>query len=126
MKKTKERIKKNGEVFTPEWLVNDMLDKFPEDAWEENKTWLEPAAGDGNFVEVIVKRRLQKGHDKYKILETTYAVELMQDNVDKMKERVLKALSLEGDKKAEHLINKNIRQGNFLEIEDFGEFFNEV
>ena len=125
MSKSKERIKKNGEVFTPRWLVDEMLDKLPKDAWEENKTWLEPAAGDGNFVERIVERRLELGHDKYKILETTFAVELMADNVQKMKDRVLTVLNLKDDAEANRLINKNIRQGNFLEI-DVETFFDEI
>lgn len=125
--KSKERIKKNGEVFTPRWLIDEMLDKFPEDAWEENKTWLEPAAGDGNIIEAIIERRVQLGHDKYKILSTTYAVELMADNVEKMKGRILKALRIENsDAEAMRLINKNIRQGNFLLIENFEEFFDEI
>jgi len=123
MKKSKERIKKNGEVFTPAWLVNDMLDKLPEDAWEPNKTWLEPAAGDGNFVVEIIKRRLGKGHTITQILSTTYAIELMEDNVQKMKHRIKDILNCHNDDEACRLIDKNIRQGNFLEIDDFEAFF---
>ena len=124
MTKSNERIKKNGEVFTPRWLVDDMLNKFPEDAWLPEKTWLEPAAGDGNFVERIIERRIEMGQDPYQILKTVFAVELMQDNVELMKERALSAAGLEDCEEAKKIVDNNLRQGNFLEIENFGEFFN--
>ena len=124
MTKSNERIKRNGEVFTPRWLVDDMLNKFPEDAWLPEKTWLEPAAGDGNFVERIIERRIEMGHDPYQILKTVFAVELMQDNVELMKERALSAAGLEDCEEAKKIVDNNLRQGNFLEIENFGEFFN--
>ena len=103
MTKSNERIKKNGEVFTPRWLVDDMLNKFPEDAWLPEKTWLEPAAGDGNFVERIIERRIEMGHDPYQILKTVFAVELMQDNVELMKERALAAAGLEDCEEAKKI-----------------------
>ena len=124
MTKSHQRIKRNGEVFTPRWLVDDMLNKFPEDAWLPEKTWLEPAAGDGNFVERIIERRIEMGQDPYQILKTVFAVELMQDNVEIMKERALAAAGLEDCEEAKKIVDNNLRQGNFLEIENFGEFFN--
>jgi hypothetical protein len=125
MNKSKDRIKRNGEVFTPKWLVKDMLDKLPEDSWEPDKTFLEPAAGDGNFVEAIIQTKVSKGHDPYKALSTVYAVELMEDNVMKTKWRAIEAAGLRVDDEAAfEIVDRNIRQGNFLEIEDFEEFFN--
>ena len=124
MTKSHQRIKRNGEVFTPRWLVDDMLNKFPEDAWLPEKTWLEPAAGDGNFVERIIERRIEMGQDPYQILKTVFAVELMQDNVELMKERALSAAGLQDCEEAKKIVDNNLRQGNFLEIENFGEFFN--
>ena len=124
MSKSKDRIKKNGEVFTPEWLVREMLSKLPEDAWEPNKTFMEPAAGDGNFVVEIIKEKVRRGHDPYKALQTTYAVELMPDNVVKMKWRAILAAGLNvDDEAAREIVDKNIVQGNFLEIDDVWEFF---
>jgi hypothetical protein len=125
MIKTEDRIKKNGEVFTPDWLVKEMLGKLPEDAWDPNKTFLEPAGGDGNFVEAIIKEKVSRGHDPHKALQTTYAVELMEDNVIKMKWRAILAAGLNvDDEAARKIVDRNIRQGNFLEIDDFVEFFN--
>lgn len=44
--RSKERITKNGEVFTPKALVEKMMDKIPESDWKDpNSTWLEPING---------------------------------------------------------------------------------
>ena len=46
-----------GEVFTPKALVDEMLDKLPSHLWANPElTWLDPAAGDGNFLEAICIR----------------------------------------------------------------------
>lgn len=52
--------KKFGEVFTPMTLINDMLDKLPEEVWTNEKyKWFDPAAGMGNFP-ICVYLRLMK------------------------------------------------------------------
>jgi hypothetical protein len=57
---TEKAKNERGEVFTPMALVNEMLDKLPEDVWEnKNLKWLDPSAGMGNFP-VAVYMRLMK------------------------------------------------------------------
>ncbi len=54
----KARRKQTGEDFTPAPLVNEILDKLPTEIWKDaSKTWLDPTAGNGNFL-VEVKKRL--------------------------------------------------------------------
>ena len=91
---TKER----GEVFTPMFLVNEMLDtlnKLPEDVWHNpNLKWLDPAAGMGNYP-VAIYMRLMKGLEnvikdeearrKHILTEMLYMVELDKKNVFMMK-----------------------------------------
>lgn len=80
---------KTQEFFTPPALVNKMCDKIPESDWADpNKTFLEPSAGNGNFVAEIIRRRISHGVDWVTTLNTLYTLELMQDNVDEMKNRV--------------------------------------
>lgn len=80
--KSKERTKQSGEVFTPRSLIREMLDHLPNAVWfDPNKTWLEPAAGDGNFLVEIKARLLQAGHDEIHILENMlFSIELIDDN----------------------------------------------
>lgn len=47
---SKEEKRKNAEVSTPEFLVQDMLEKLPENFYESPKLTLEPCCGKGNFV----------------------------------------------------------------------------
>ena len=57
--RSKERIRDFGEVFTPEKYVNQMLDMLDKSVWTDTNTiFFEPTCGHGNFVEVIVERRL--------------------------------------------------------------------
>lgn len=65
--KSKLRVQKHGEVFTPKRIVNKMLD-IPglKDACENlTSTFLEPAAGEGAFLVVILERKLNVVSEKY-------------------------------------------------------------
>ena len=80
--KSKERTKASGEVFTPRSLIHQMLEKLPNEVWfDPFKTWLEPSAGDGNFLVEIKNRLLQAGHEEKHILDhMIYGIELIDDN----------------------------------------------
>jgi site-specific DNA-methyltransferase (adenine-specific) len=66
LKPNNKRKKENGEVFTPMNLVNEMLDKLPEEVWSNpHLKWLDPAAGMGNFP-IAIYLRLMKGLKKNK------------------------------------------------------------
>lgn len=88
--RTKERIKKTGEIFTPIPLVQEILDKFPIEIWaDHSKTFLDNSCGVGNFILCIIGRKLEHGSTIERALETTYGVELMPDNVEECRKRVL-------------------------------------
>ena len=87
--RSQERIKNSGEVFTPPELVNEMLDKLPPEIWSDpTKTFIDPAAGDGNFL-VEVKKRLLEFHSEQHILENMiFAVDIMPDNIEVLQHRL--------------------------------------
>ena len=76
------RVKETGEVFTPPELVNKMLDELDYD-WvnKPKRTFLDPTCGSGNFLVEIAKRGIHP--------EFIYGVDLMQDNIDTTKLRLL-------------------------------------
>ena len=52
---------KNGEVFTPLYLICDLLEKFPLEVWQNpNLKWLDPANGLGHIC-IVVYYRLMEG-----------------------------------------------------------------
>lgn len=119
MTKSKERIKLNAEIFTPTWLIDHMLDQLPQHVWEdENLTWLEPTAGDGNMVVRIAQRRLEAGQSPKTILSTIKAIELMEDNATTARARLLETLGLSNDPEAIELVETSIQQGSFLEYNE--------
>ena len=123
--KTEERIKATGEVFTPQWLVDEMLDKLPQDVFANpEKIFIDPACGDGNFLVRVLERKIQNGSTPLQALQNIYGIDIMPDNIEQCRQRLLKtAMSLNGGKWEkswrEPLIG-NIRLGNALErpIED--------
>lgn len=116
--RSKERITKNGEVFTPKSLVEKMMDKIPEEKWKDpNSVWLEPTFGSGNMLICMLERRIASGVEPIQAVKTLYGVELMQDNVDLCKDRireVLRANKVKIDKKVNDIIDHNFVCSDFF------------
>ena len=84
------RVKATGEVFTPTVLVRDILEKLPQDNFtDKSKTFLDPSCGDGQFLGEVIIRKIENGSTLKEALETTYGVDLMADNVETTRERLL-------------------------------------
>lgn len=100
------------EFFTPYSIVKRMCDKVSDEDWaDQKKTFLEPSCGNGQFVIYVIYNRLRHGIDWRTALKTCFALDLMQDNVDEMKERVhtmLKQICPDYNKaSATRIMNKN-------------------
>lgn len=89
IERSDERIDLTGEVFTPLELCDSMIDEIPEEQLKNpNSKFIDPAAGNGNFL-VALKTKLLKYHTEDHILnEMLYAVELMEDNHRELCERL--------------------------------------
>ena len=89
--RSEERINQNDEFFTPTPAVQLVLNKFVdlEDIKNENTTFLDNSAGDGQILSEILILKLQNGITFEKALSTLYAVELMEDNCKLIKTRLL-------------------------------------
>lgn len=84
------RVKATGEVFTPTELVNEILDKHPKELFaDSSKTVIDPSCGDGQFLGEVLIRKVENGIDFETALSTIYGVDIMQDNVDLCRERLL-------------------------------------
>ena len=98
------RIKATGEVFTPTKLVQEILDSFPIDEFKNSdRTFIDPCCGDGQFLSEILIRKIESGHAFEQALSTIYGVDLMQDNVDLCRQRLLC-----GQEHLKHIVEKNI------------------
>lgn len=84
------RVKATGEVFTPTPLVQKVLDNLPEDLFTDpTKTFLDSSCGDGQFLGEVLIRKIENGNTFEQALSTVYGVDLMQDNVELCRERLL-------------------------------------
>ena len=86
----KSRTKSTGEVFTPTPLVQEMLDKLPEEVFTNpTKTFLDPSCGDGQFLAEVLIRKLENNIPYDQALSTIYGVDLMADNIKLCQDRLL-------------------------------------
>lgn len=111
IQRSKERITKNGEVFTPFSVIDQMISKIPEEKWKDPKaTFLDPTAGSGNILVRMLEKRLASGISKKDAVKTLYGVELMQDNRDLCVRRILEIVGPEYAK----IVNHNIVCADFF------------
>lgn len=84
------RVKATGEVFTPTPLVQEVLDTLPIEMFTDStKTFIDPACGDGQFLSEVLIKKMENGSDFETALNTIYGIDIMQDNVDLCRERLL-------------------------------------
>ena len=108
------RVKATGEVFTPTPLVQEVLDKLLlEQFTDPTKTFLDPSCGDGQFLGEILIRKMENGSTFDQALSTIYGVDLMQDNVDECRKRLLC-----GSQDPKHIatVEQNIYQADGLKF----------
>ena len=103
--RNKLRVKQTNEVFTPTELVQKCLDDvIDQSAFSDpTKTILDNSCGDGQFLSEALIRKLQNGIDFETALSTIYGVDMMQDNVELCRERLLC-----GREDLRHIVDKNI------------------
>lgn len=141
--KSKRRVQKHGEVFTPKWMVEKMLNVpgVKEACNSVTAIFLEPAVGEGTFLIEILKRKLKvvsKKHcssmteyENYSLLalSSLYGIELLEDNAHicimnvfntfldcytEVSSKMEKRINDKVLASAKVIISSNIRQGNFL------------
>ncbi|WP_314147517.1 DNA methyltransferase [uncultured Leifsonia sp.] len=140
--KSRARVKAHGEVFTPRSMVEQMLDLVSDDLLFVDKTFFEPAAGDGNFLVAILQRKLRmiEKHLERDVwvreslfaVASIYGIELLEDNHQEAKAAMLEefagfhaghgALPDAGSdvmRAATFLVDSNIMCGNTLTGRDW-------
>lgn len=111
IERDQNRIRATGEVFTPTPLVQEVLNRLPQNLFTDStKTFLDPACGDGQFLSEILIRKLENGIDFETALTTIYGVDLMPDNVKLCQDRLLC-----GREDLRYIVEKNIVEEDGLE-----------
>lgn len=64
--KSRKRVADHGEVFTPAWLVDAMLDLVKDESERIDSRFLEPACGSGNFIVKVLQRKLAAVECKFR------------------------------------------------------------
>ena len=103
--KSKQRVADHGEVFTPEWMVETMLDLVKEETERIDSRFLEPACGSGNFLVQVLRRKFaavelkfgksefEKCHYALFGLMCIYGIELLSDNIAECRDILLETFA---------------------------------
>lgn len=133
--KSRQRVADHGEVFTPAWLVDDMLNLVGDESARIESRFLEPACGSGNFLVAVLRRKLATAQSRYAASEferrhfgllavmSIYGIELLQDNADECRKNLLELfMSFLGERDphwsraAEVVLFANVVQGDALSM----------
>lgn len=99
--RSRQRVVDHGEVFTPTWLVEDMLNLVGGESERVDARFLEPACGSGNFLVPVLRRKLATVHMGYAksdfekkqyaflSLMCLYGIELLPDNAAECRSNLL-------------------------------------
>lgn len=136
--KSKKRVADHGEVFTPPWLVEKMLDLVKGETERIDSRFLEPACGSGNFLVPILQRKLaavearygksdfEKRHYALLALTSCYGIELLADNIAECRANMLDVFSQylrldEADelyRAAGHILSLNLIHGDAMTMKN--------
>jgi len=134
--KSKQRVADHGEVFTPAWMVEAMLDLVKDETERIDSRFLEPACGSGNFLVQILRRKLaavelkygksdfERRHYALLALMCIYGIELLADNIAECRANVLEILAEylnlnESDelyRAASYVLSQNLVHGDALNM----------
>jgi hypothetical protein len=140
--RSKQRVADHGEVFTPAWMVEAMLDLVEEETARIDSRFLEPACGSGNFLVQVLRRKLvavelrfgrsdfERRHYALLSLMCIYGIELLYDNIaechDNLLEIFAESLKLAQAedlyRAAAYVLSQNVTHGDALTmLTDAGE-----
>jgi len=97
------RVKATQEVFTPTAMVQDLLNQLDIDWSDPEQVYNDPTCGVGQFLSEALIKKISNGIDFETALSKIYGSDLMQDNVDLCRERLLC-----GREDLRHIVEKNI------------------
>jgi hypothetical protein len=132
--KSKRRVADHGEVFTPPWLVENMLDLVKGETERIDSRFLEPACGSGNFLVPVLQRKLaaveakfgksdfERRHYALLAVMCTYGIELLADNIAECRANMLEVFAdylslVETDElycAASYVLSQNLVHGDAL------------
>lgn len=134
--RSKQRVVDHGEVFTPAWMVDDMLNLVKAESERVDSRVLEPACGSGNFLVPVLRRKLttvrnrfassefELRHHALLALMCIYGIELLADNTEECRANLLEEFSVflklaphdVWARAAERVLAANVVQGDALDM----------
>lgn len=140
---SKQRVTDHGEVLTGKREVDAMLDLVKQETERIDSRFLEPACGNGNFLAVVLERKLsvverrygksQLEYERYAVLAVSsiYGIDILEDNVAECRQRLLEIFNRvytarfkasakdECSDSVKYILERNIVHGDALSLKTF-------
>jgi len=118
--KSRERVRNQGEVFTPANIVFDMIATIPDSKWADPSfVVLEPTCGNGNFLEGIIYKKLSCQVPLVQALNTTFGTDICEENIDEARHRLLYIILSYGITAQDKRLTTCIIHHNTFQVNDF-------
>jgi hypothetical protein len=112
IERDKSRTLATQEVFTPTAMVQSLLDQLNIDWSDPAQLYIDNACGDGQLLSEALIRKVEAGIDFETALSTIYGTDLMEDNVELCRERLLC-----GREDLRYIVEANILVANGLKYD---------
>ena len=115
--RSKENVRNNGEVFTPTYIVDDMLKLIPVKTWKDPEyVFLEPTCGNGQFLVRIFQKRIDSNIPVLDALNTIIGMDISEENIIDSRKRLYELASQ--IKRINKVKAKAIILNNIFQVDD--------
>lgn len=114
--KSPERVRNNGEVFTPNNFAKVIFGQWmkvsrrkPEDVFVDLQ------CGQGSLLEAVLEWKMEHGLTPQQALSTILGVDIKDDNIEECRNNLLRWAGVEGDVSCQEIVEKNVIQGDSVQ-----------
>ena len=114
--KSRERVRNNGEVFTPNDFAKVIFAKWmrvshrkPEDVFVDLQ------CGQGSLLGAVLEWKMERGLSPQEALSTILGVDIAHDNIEECRRNLLVWAGVQEEKQCKEIVEVNIIQGDSVQ-----------
>ena len=111
--KSQERVRNNGEVFTPNDFAKVIFAKWMRVSHRKPQdVFVDLQCGQGSLLGAVLEWKIEKGLSPQEALSTILGVDIAHDNVEDCRHNLLVWAAVEDNETCKEIVQENIIQGD--------------